>query len=147
MANEVTIDIEIDAPAEAVFDYIADYTRASEWIYGLAQLEPLTEVTRGLGARFDGELHLGAKLHAKLEITEFVEGKRFAMTSYEGVKNASTWTVDAIDADHSQATLVWSFDLGGGLSGKALNKLVEPFIKIAAKHSSTELKKAVEAQA
>lgn len=147
MANDVTIDLEIDAPAQTVFDYLADWQNASSYVYGLEHLAPLTETTRGLGATFEGKVKMGATLAASIEVIEFVEGERFATESFKGVKNAMRWTVAPLGDDRSRVNLVWTFDFGGGLTGKVLDKAVQPFVKIAAKHSAAELKAGIERQA
>lgn len=147
MANEVTVDVEIDAPSSVVFDFLADYTKAADYMYGLEKLVALTDNTRGLGARFEGTIKLGASLNSSLEVTEFIEGEKFTLASYKGIKNTSFWTISSLGADKSRAVLRWEYDLGGGIAGKALGKIVEPFVKIAAAHSSKEMKKAVEASA
>lgn len=145
MANEVTVNVEIDAPASAVFAYVSDYTNASSFMYGLEKLVALTEQTRGLGAKFEGTIKLGASLNSFLECTEYVEGEKFTLASYKGINNTSRWTVESIDDTHARAILVWEYDLGSGLGGRALGKIVEPFVKIAASHSSKEMKKGAEA--
>ena len=145
MANEVTVDVEIDAPSSVVFDFVADYTTASSYMYGLEKLVALTDDTRGLGAKFEGTIKLGASLNSFLEVTEFEEGTKFTLASYKGIKNTSYWTISSISESKARAVLRWEYDLGGGIAGRALGKIVEPFVKIAAAHSSKELKKAVEA--
>lgn len=145
MAKDVTIDLEINAPSQVVFDYIADYTNASKYIYGLEHLEPITELTRGEGAKFDGRVKLGASLASSIEVTEFVEGARFSTQSFKGVKNGMKWTVTPVTDTTTNIHLIWTFDFGSGLAGRAIDKIVEPFIKIAAKQSAADLKDGIEA--
>jgi uncharacterized membrane protein len=145
MANEVTVDVEIDAPSSAVFDFVADYNNAASYMYGLEKIVALTEHTSGLGAQFEGTMKLGASLHSSLEVTEFEQGTKFTLASFKGIKNTSYWTISSLGDNKARAVLRWEYDLGGGIAGKALGKIVEPFVKIAAAHSSKELKKAIEA--
>lgn len=145
MANEVTFDVEIDAPAAVVFGYLTDYTKASTYMYGLEKLESVTEQTRGLGSKFEGTIKVGATLSAGLETVEFEEGKRLVLKSYKGIQNTSDWTVTPISDSRSRVTLQWEYDLGSGLAARALGKIVEPVMKIAAASSGKDLKKAVEA--
>lgn len=144
MANEVTVDVEIDAPAAAVFSYLTDYTTAPDYIMGLESFEPITEQTAGLGAKFEGTIKLGARLSAGQECVEYVEGQSFTLKSFKGVSNTMRWVVTPLTDTSSRANLVWEYDLGSGLTGKTLNKVVSPFVKLAANHASSELKKHIE---
>lgn len=144
MANEVTVDVEINAPAAAVFAYLTDYTTAPDYIMGLESFEPLTEQTSGVGAKFEGAIKLGARLAAGQECIEYVEGESFALKSFKGVSNQMRWVITPVTETTSRAHLVWEYDLGSGLTGKALNKVVQPFVQIAANHARSEIKKHIE---
>jgi uncharacterized membrane protein len=147
MANTVNVETELNVPADVAFAYISDYTKTADWLYGLTEFTPLTEQTRGVGAKFDGTLKLGAKLQSLLETVEFEEGRLMKLESYKGIKNASRWEVVPTGDSSCTVKATWDYDLGGGIAGKALGKVVEPLVSMAAKHSTEQLKKAVEAQA
>lgn len=141
---DVTIDLDINSSATDVFNYIADYTKCASYIYGLQYLQPLTDLTRGVGAKFEGKVKMGASLESCVEVTEFEEGVHYATQSFKGVKNGMDWTVTPVDADNTKVRLVWTFDFGSGITGRTVGKLVEPFIKIAAKQSAADLKAGIE---
>ncbi len=141
---DVTIDLDINAPSTDVFNYIADYTKCASYIYGLQYLAPLTDVTRGVGAKFEGKVKMGASLESCVEVTEFEEGVHYATQSFKGVKNGMDWTVTPTGDDSASVRLVWTFDFGSGIAGRTIGKLVEPFIKIAAKQSADDLKSGIE---
>ncbi|TCJ28323.1 SRPBCC family protein [Nocardioides jejuensis] len=144
---DVTIDLDINASATDVFNYISDYTKCSSYIYGLQHLQPLTELTRGKGAKFEGRVKMGASLESCVEVTEFEEGVHYATQSFKGVKNGMDWTVSPVDDGNAKVRLIWTFDFGSGIAGRTIGKLVEPFIKIAAKQSAEDLKNGIEAGA
>lgn len=147
MSNTVRVETDFNVPASVAFAYLSDYSHTAEWLYGLTQLEPLTEQTHGLGAQFEGTLKLGVPLTSRLEVVEFEQDRLFTLDSFKGIKNTSRWEVTPTGERSCRLTATWEYDLGGGLAGKALGKVVEPVVKIAAKHSTEELKKAVEKQA
>lgn len=144
MPNTVTVATDVDVPAQVAFDYVADHTHTADWLYGLTRLEPLTEQTQGVGAKFDGTLKLGTSLSSQLEVIEYEDGRLFTLDSYRGINNTSRWEVVARGEEACTVKATWHYDLGGGVAGKALGKVVEPVVKIAAKHSTESLKKAVE---
>lgn len=144
MANTVTVENEVGVASDVAFAYLSDYTKIADWMYGLSSLKPLTEQTRGIGAKFDGTIKLGAKLQSLLEVVEFEEGRLMVLDSYKGIKNKSRWEVIPTGDASSTIKVTWEYDLGGGIAGKALEKVVEPVVKIAASHSTKELKAKLE---
>jgi uncharacterized membrane protein len=141
MAIHIHKETDCDAPIEKVFAYVTDYRNVGEWLYGVARFVPITEEDRGVGATFDATIHLGATLHSTIETTAFEEGKLFEMDSVKGFKNTSRWSFESLGADKTRIVADVSYSLPGGLAGKALGKVIEPFVKIAAKHSSEHLAK------
>ena len=146
MPIEIRVESTFQAPLEVAFAYTADYRNVPEWLYGISKFEPVGEKDYGLGSVFDGSMHLGATLHSRIEVNEFEENRLIGFDSIKGFKNSSRWTFSALDANRSTVVADVSYELPGGIAGKALGKVIEPFVKIAVKHSSAALQKAVEAQ-
>ena len=147
MPIEIRVESTFEAPLEVAFAYTADYRNVPDWLYGISRFEPVGDKDYGLGAVFDGSMHLGATLHSRIEVNEFEENRLIGFDSIKGFKNASRWTFSALDAKRSTVVADVSYELPGGIAGKALGKVIEPFVKIAVRHSSAALQKAVEAQA
>jgi uncharacterized membrane protein len=147
MPIEIQVESTFRAPLEVAFAYTADYRNVPDWLYGISKFEPVGDKDYGLGAVFDGSMNLGATLHSRIEVNEFEENRLIGFDSIKGFKNSSRWTFSALDAKHSTVVADVSYELPGGIAGKALGKVIEPFVKIAVKHSSAALQKAVEAQA
>ena len=131
----IHVTAECAAPVEHVFDYIADYRNIPEWFYGITSMEAVTERTRGLGARFAGTIHLGATLRSTVEATDFVENELIEITSVKGFRNSSRWTFSPSEAG-TRVECEFSYEFPGGLAGRALAKVVEPFVKIAVAHTT-----------
>jgi uncharacterized membrane protein len=147
MPIEIRVESTFQAPLEVAFAYTADYRNVPDWLYGISKFEPVGDKDYGLGAVFDGSMNLGATLHSRIEVNEFEENRLIGFDSIKGFKNSSRWTFSALDAKHSTVVADVSYELPGGIAGKALGKVIEPFVKIAVKHSSAALQEAVEAQA
>lgn len=145
MSNSVSVENDVNVAADVAFAYLSDYTKIADWLYGLSELKPLTEQTRGVGAKFDGTIKLGAKLQSLLEVVEFEEGRLMVLDSYKGIKNASRWEVVPLGDSSCRIKVTWDYDLGANIAGKALGKVVEPVVKIAAGASTKSLKEKLEA--
>ncbi|GGO88881.1 hypothetical protein GCM10011584_16950 [Nocardioides phosphati] len=144
MANSVSVENDVNVASDVAFAYLSDYTKIADWLYGLSELKALTEQTRGVGAKFDGTIKLGAKLQSHLEVIEFEEGRLMVLDSFKGIKNTSHWLVTPTGATTCKIKVTWDYDLGGGIAGKALGKVVEPVVKIAAGASTKSLKEKLE---
>ena len=141
MAIHIHKETECAAPVEKVFAYVADYRNVPQWLYGISKFEPTTEVDYGLGSVFEGSMHLGATLHSTVEVIGFEEGSMIEMDSIKGFKNTSKWMFEAIDTGTTRIVADVSYSLPGGIAGKALGKVIEPFVKIAVKHTSEAVAK------
>jgi uncharacterized membrane protein len=146
MPIEIHVESEFQAPLEVTFAYTANYRNVPEWLYGVSTFEPVGDLDYGLGAVFDGSMNLGATLTSRIEVNEFEENRLIGFDSVKGFKNASRWTFSAVDPQRSNVVAEVTYELPGGIAGKALGKVIEPFVKIAVRHSSAALQKAVEAQ-
>ncbi|MGB3772474.1 MAG: SRPBCC family protein [Rhodococcus sp. (in: high G+C Gram-positive bacteria)] len=128
----ITRRVEVDASAATTFEYISTHTNVADWMFGVTAFTPVGPVNRAIGDRFDAELKLGPKvLRSTVEVTEWVDGSMFALTSVAGLQTASRWTVNPVDDAHCTADVEFGYDLPGGFSGKALAKVLEPFISQA----------------
>ena len=75
----------IDAPAEAVFDAVADISNFSKAVPHIARVEFLTERRVGVGTRFrETRLMRGREATAELEVTEYVKNERVRLVSDAG---------------------------------------------------------------
>lgn len=85
--------IEIEAPIEVVFDFVADFKNALLWMHGFTRFEAIGETTRGVGAkvRAIGTLR-GFPVTTLLEITEFVANTRLVSVSNSGLRSVSAWS-------------------------------------------------------
>lgn len=121
--------LELDVPAAEAFEYLAWHENVCDWMFGVTKFVPVKPVTRGIGDRFAAEMKLGPKtLHSTLDIVEWEEGVVFALSSVDGFDTSSRWAIAAIDDTHCTADVEFRYDFGGGFSGKALAKMVQPFI-------------------
>ena len=141
MPIHIHAETDCAAPVDQVFAYVDNYRNVPDWLYGISKFVPTTEKERGLGAVFEGSMHVGVMLHSTVEVTAYDEGRMFEFESVKGFKNSSHWSFEAIDAKSTRIIADVQYSLPGGVAGKALGRMIEPFVKIAVKHSSEALAK------
>ncbi len=142
---EFTVETAFAAPVETAFAYTADYRKVGNCLYGIQRFVPVGDKDYGLGAVFDGEMHVGLTLTSRIEVDAFVENELIAFDTIQGFQIKSTWRFASTGAATSKVHADVAYELPGGIAGKGVGKIIEPFVKIAIRHSSAALKKCVEA--
>jgi uncharacterized protein YndB with AHSA1/START domain len=113
----ITETFHVDAPPEAVFDYMTEPSNLAQWQTTKTSVEQLTDGPPGLGTRVrERTKPAGAKEFEQIvEFTEFERPTHFRAHIVEGPQPIDgTWTLDA-DGDRTEVSFVAEGDLRGGL--------------------------------
>jgi uncharacterized membrane protein len=144
MAIDVNIIETVHAPLERTFAYVADYRTIPDWMFGVKKFQPVTDNDYGCGSVFDVSLSLGVPINTRIETVEFEENKVIGMDSVKGFKARSRWYFEADGPDRTKVNAVVSYDLPFGPAGRAMGRVMTPFVKQAVTHISQHLKKNLE---
>ena len=144
MAMDININETVDAPLDVTFAYVADYRTIPEWMFGVRKFEPVTDKDYGLGSVFDVSLSLGVPINTRIETVEFEEGRVIGMDSVKGFKAKSRWYFEADGPERTKVTASVSYELPFGPAGRAMGKVMQPFVKQAVSHISHHLKSNLE---
>lgn len=143
MAVHLNKTIVCKAPVESAFAYTADYRNVGDWLFGIKQFVPVGDLDYGLGAVFDGEMHVGATLTSRIEVNQFEENRLIGFDSIKGFENSSVWTFHETGAGAEIHAEV-EYRLPGGVAGKALGRLMAPFVQVAVNKSAEHLARRIE---
>jgi uncharacterized membrane protein len=146
MATDVNIIETVNAPLDVTFAYVADYRTIPEWMFGVKKFEPVTEKDYGLGSVFDVSLLLGVPINTRIETVEFEEGRVIGMDSVKGFRAKSRWYFEADGPERTKVTAVVSYELPFGPAGRAMGKVMQPFVRQAVNHISHHLKANLESR-
>ncbi|MBA4857971.1 SRPBCC family protein [Nocardia farcinica] len=128
------------ASAETAFRYVNDYRNLPRFLHGIQSFTPVGSRTEGVGAVFDGTMKLGpATLHSRVEVVRWEEGAAIGIKSIKGFDLESTFLFHPRGEDRSTVDAIVDYRVPGGLAGKALGRTIEPFVKIAVKHTNDNL--------
>jgi ribosome-associated toxin RatA of RatAB toxin-antitoxin module len=134
-----------EAPLDVAFAYIDDYRTATDWMFGLAKFEPVGSQVQGLGAVFDGTFQVKpVKLSSTVRVTRWEQDRVIAFESIKGFKNWSTWEFSAVSPTQTLVTVTFSYELPGGLAGRAMGKALEPIVGLSIRHTDAALRHAIE---
>lgn len=136
----VTIVEDCVASAESAFAYVNDYRNLPKFLHGLQSFTPVGARDEGLGAVFDGKIKLGpAALTSRIEVTGWAENALIEVTSIKGFEVSSTFVFHPKGAALCTIDAIVDYRVPGGLAGKALGRTIEPFVKLAVKHTTDNL--------
>ena len=148
MAIEISINETVEAPLGVTFAYVADYRTIPEWMFGVRKFEPVDPANDyGLGSVFDVSLSLGVPINTRIETVEFAEDQVIGMDSVKGFKAKSRWNFAADGPDRTTVTATVTYELPFGPAGRAMGKVMQPFVKQAVGHISQHLKANLEKRA
>lgn len=138
--TEVKIIEDCAASAATAFAYVNDYRNLPRFLHGIESFIPVGEQIEGVGASFDGVIKLGpATLRSRVEVVRWEQDFAIAVKSIKGFEIESTFLFHARDAELCTIDAIVEYRVPGGLAGKALGKTIEPFVKIAVKHTTDNL--------
>ncbi len=103
-------EIEVNRDAPDAFDYLADFSRASEWDPGIADARRLSAGPTTVGSRFEViALFRGKQQRFEYVVTAYDEGRRIALRG-EGAKALSDDTI-TVEARNGRTCVTYEADL------------------------------------
>jgi uncharacterized membrane protein len=133
------------APVDVAFGYVDDYRNATKWMFGLAAFTPEGDKDHGLGAVFNGTFQVKpVKLHSTVECTDWKQDELIAFESIKGFKNSSVWRFIPTGPTTTKVDVRFSYEVPGGLAGRAMGKVLEPIVSLSVRHSDEALRKQIE---
>lgn len=132
-----------EAPLSVAYAYVDDPDNVPTWMFGISTFTPVDPATpRGLGAVYDASFQVKpVKLSSRVEITGWEQDALIELTSIKGFKNSSTWRFEADGPERTKLSVTFSYELPGGIAGKAMGKVIEPVIALTVKQSDANLRK------
>lgn len=132
-------------PVDLAFAHIDDYRNVPDWMFGITRFDPIGELDQGLGAQYDAAMQIGLKtMKSTVEITEWEQDRIITLSSVAGFGNRSSWMFTPVGDDRTELSVDFGYELPGGLAGRALGKLIEPFVVTAIRQTEANLRKQIE---
>lgn len=133
-------------PAELAFEYMSDHANVPKWMFGVSRFDPVGEQVRGIDATFDATMKLGPKaLKSVLRVSDWEENKLITLESISGVQNTSSWRFEEVGEGETRLDVTFTYSFPSGFAGKALERVVEPFVGEAIRHTDAAVRRQLEA--
>ncbi|SHQ88304.1 Predicted integral membrane protein [Mycobacteroides abscessus subsp. bolletii] len=134
----------VSAPRGFVFEYLSDLRHAGDWMLGVEKLEIVGAQEKGLGTVYRGSIRLGPKvLHSEVVVTGWSDGEMVATESVSGFANQSTWHLFE-RGEETEIIADIDYQPPGGVAGRALGYIIEPFVASGVKYSERKIRQIVE---
>src|SRR3978361_2025717 len=113
----VGAQIDVNAPAEAVWAFVDDPSRYLHFMSGITRWEVVGEPASGLGARYRMLMHVGsAEGGGRVEVVEHDAERDMAWVSVVGIDQRGRWRLRERSRSHPPVTRV-ELRLSYGVAG------------------------------
>jgi carbon monoxide dehydrogenase subunit G len=138
--------IEIRAPLEEVWDYLADPDKYCDFVAGLIRWDVISDQPNGLGARYKMLIRVGAaNAGGIIEIVEWRPPTDMALHSVTGADQRFRWRLRPGSGGRTKAELRWAYGVAGsGLGGLIAERVAARQLRRDLKTSMVTLKREIE---
>ena len=142
----VSAQIDINAPASAVWAFVDDPARYLHFMSGVTRFEVVGDQRSGCGARYRMLMHVGsAETGGLVEVVEHVENRDLAWTSVLGLDQRARWRLRRTERGGTRVELRIQFGVAGaGIWGWLSEQLAAPIVRGNVRRTLEQLKRAVE---
>jgi uncharacterized membrane protein len=142
----VGASIDISAPPEAVWEYVADPGRYLHFMSGITRWEVVSDEPQGLGARYRMLFRVGsAEVGGLIEVIEWVPPRDMAWTSVLGLDQRGRWRLRERPGNRTHVELRLSYGVAGaGIFGWLSEQVAAPTVRGHLQRSVRQLKRQVE---
>ena len=136
--------LSIDAPREAIWGYVSEPERYSEFMVGSTWSAVDGEPVSGPRARFEICIEVGSiDLGGVIEVVEWDPPHELAWTNITGIDQRGRWILRD-RGDHTDVTFRLSYQVPGGFLALVASQLGRPLIQRDIRRSLEALREAVE---
>lgn len=142
----VAARISISAPADSIWEFVADPTRYLHFMSGITRWEVASDEPTGTGARYRMLMTVGsADIGGLVEVVEWAPCQDMAWVSVTGIDQRGRWRLRERDHRRTDVELRLSYGVAGtGLSGWVAEHLAAPTVSGHLRKSLQQLKRQVE---
>lgn len=142
----VGASIQVSAPADAVWAFIADPSRYLHFMSGVTRWEVASDEPTGCGARYRMLMRVrSAEIGGLVEVVEWDEPSDMAWTSVTGIDQRGRWRLRERRFGRTDVELRLSYGVAGsGLLGWVAERIAAPTVTGHLRRSLQQLKRQVE---
>jgi carbon monoxide dehydrogenase subunit G len=141
--------VTVNAPRDAVWEFITDPANYLDVIDGLTRWEIAGDKERGLGARYRMLLQVGsAQVGGLIEVVEWSPPGDMAWSSVTGIDQRGRWRARVASGDRTRLTFRFAYGVaGGGITAMIAERVAAPSLRRRFRRSLLNIKQAIEERA
>ena len=145
----VAARISISAPADAIWEFVADPSSYLHFMSGITRWEVAGDQATGMGARYRMLMTVGsADIGGLVEVVEWAPCQDMAWVSVTGIDQRGRWRLRERQHGRTDVELRLSYGVAGtGLSGWVAERIAAPTVSGHLRKSLQQLKRQVEHEA
>ena len=138
--------VTVNAPREAVWEFITDPANYLDVIDGLTRWEIAGDRDRGLGARYRMLIQVGsAQVGGLIEVVEWNPPGDMAWSSVMGIDQRGRWRMREASGGRTRLTFRFAYGVaGGGITAMIAERVAAPSLRRRFRRSLLNIKQAVE---
>jgi uncharacterized membrane protein len=142
----VSESIEVSAPPQAVWDYLAEPENYLRFMSGVTRWEVQGEQRSGLGSRVRMLIRVGAaELGGLIEWVEFSEPRDMAWSSVTGIDQRGRWRLRELPDDNTKVEMRYAYGVAGsGITGWIAEMVASPTLRRHLRRTLQQLKRQLE---
>jgi uncharacterized membrane protein len=103
--------IDIAAPQQQVFDYVADHRNVPTFLRGVSHFRCINGKDHGLGSKFSWKLNVhGLGFEADFEVVEYQPSEWMAAETTRGPRSFSSWRLRTNESGGTEATFAVGYE-------------------------------------
>ncbi|MET7770415.1 SRPBCC family protein [Nocardia sp. NPDC005366] len=136
---------DVGAPVEVAFSYTDNHLFVPDWMFGVAEFEPASDIDQGLGAVYDTTARV-ALWHPKTacEITEYRRNVVIGYTLRGRLSGTLTLRFDPLGYGRSVLTSEAEYAAPRGVLGRLCTGLVDSAVRKALRRTESQLRREIE---
>ena len=142
----IVVCIEVSAPPELVWEFVADPSRYLHFMAGMTRFEVAGSQAEGVGARYRTLMRVGsAEVGGLVEVVEWDAPWEMAWNSVTGVDQRGRWRLRERPGGRTRVEFRFMYGIAGaGLLGWLAEKVAAPTVRGHLRRSVQQLKRQVE---
>jgi len=137
--------VELDAPADVCFEYVADFDNWSQFMFGVKSLHPVGTLEQSSGTRLEAKVQLGPVGFKSGGYISDYEAPTFITVALDRgpICGYATWRFTPTGPRSARCAVGIEYELSNGLTGRALAKVINSILDPALRYTEGKLREQV----
>ncbi|MUL67123.1 hypothetical protein BOO86_21800 [Mycobacterium sp. CBMA 234] len=145
--HHIAHQVELAVPADVSFQYVDNFDNVPKFSFGVKSFRPIGPAEPRLGSKLESSVQLGpVKFNSQGWVSAYVKNRLISVTVEQGpITGVVSWHFSPTASGGTLLKVELSYQIGGGLVGRALTKIIDTIIDPAIKYTESKLSEQIPA--